>query len=103
MATLYITEFSGIGNQTERVQAPRAPTASQEVAVGVASASSSTFNASTTLVRLFADVPCFVSFGDAPDAETDTRIALAAESVEYVCVSLSSGQKVAVVERTLPA
>lgn len=102
MATIYITEFSGIGTQTDRVQAPRGAIASHEVTVGATSASSATLNGSTTLVRLFADVPCFVAFGSDPDADTDTRIALAAEVVEYVCVALNSDQKIAVIERAVP-
>ena len=102
MATLYITEYLGIGNQGDHIQAPRGHLASQEVAVGATSASSATLNRSTMLVRLLSDVPCFVAFGSDPDAETDTRMALAAEVVEYVCVALNSDQKIAVIERAVP-
>lgn len=106
MSTLYISEFSGIGDQTRIVQAARGHIASQEVAISDASAESSALNSSTTLVRLLADAPCLVAYGIGVAIDDDPApptIALAAEAVEYISVPLNSGYRIAVIERELPA
>lgn len=95
MATLYISEFSGLGvqNASWGVQAANArPLASQTVSIGGASAQSSAFNNSTNLVRLHADAPCCFLFGSNPTATTSNG-RMATNQTEYF--EVLPGDKVA--------
>ena len=78
MATLYISEFARLGQDLRSVvMAPEEPVlANQTVTIGVGSAASAAFNASTTFVEIHADAICSIKFGTAPTAAaTDMRLA----------------------------
>jgi hypothetical protein len=101
VSTLYITEYADIA-QTIRSSVPFAQEpaiADQTVAIGGASAQSSPFNATTTYVRIAADVICSISFGTNPTA-TATKRRMAANGVEYFGVPAGQSYKVAVITNT---
>ena len=90
MATLYIEEFSNIGEATNLVGPALSPVnaakfpsiTGQTVAVAGVSAQSSAFSSSTTLIRVHTDVICSVLIGANPTAVT-TRNRMAANQTEY--------------------
>jgi len=98
MATLYVSEFAGMGSGANA--APQAvmqpPLAEQAVAIGGASAQSAAFNARTRIVRLHADSICSIEFGVNPTA-TATTARLAANQTEYFSVGEGGAMKVAVI------
>lgn len=96
MATLYVTEYAGIGG--DHIQTPLEPAiAQQTVAIGGSSTASAKFNDSTRLVRLHTDAICSVAFGSTPTAVA-TAQRLPANATEYFAVM--GGQKVAVITNT---
>jgi len=95
MATLYISEYSGLGSGGGYAQLAQAPAvAEQTLAIAGASAASAAFNASTKFVRLHTDAICSIAFGAAPVA-TAAKMRMAANATEYFGVV--AGQKVAVI------
>jgi len=94
MATLYVTEFTGLGNAgsdfgtvVSGAQAPIEPElTSQTVAIGGASTSSSPFNVKTTLVRLHSDAICSLTFGKGTATATAIHRRFAANQTEYFVV-----------------
>ena len=97
MATLYVTEFAGVGGDNQGATVgvlAQPPVAEQTVAIGGGSLASAAFNALTTFVRLHSDVICSVEFGAAPTASATTA-RMAAGQTEYFHVV--AGQKVAVI------
>lgn len=106
MTTLYIEEFSGLGEMNEATspyrrmngEIPQTPSlVSQTVAIGVSSVASNAFSQTTYLVRLHTDSICSFVFGTAPVA-TATNARMAASQTEYFAVV--PGQKVAVITNT---
>jgi hypothetical protein len=96
MATLYVTEYAGIGG--DHIQIPLEPAiAQQTVAIGGSSTPSAAFNPATRLVRLNTDATCSVAFGTAPTAVA-TAQRLPVNSTEYFAVY--AGYKVAVITNT---
>lgn len=69
------------------------PGDSQRVAVGVSSAQSAALSSETIIVRVVADVDCYLAFGANPTA-TNTDLFLAAGDTEYFGVT--PGTKIAV-------
>jgi hypothetical protein len=70
--------------------------ASEDVAVSGSSAQSSAFGAETKMIRLCADVACYIAGGADPTAAAGSTHYLPANSTEYFRVS--PGDKVAVIE-----
>jgi hypothetical protein len=107
MATLYVTEFRGIGqepalrtwgNGPALMQfAQQPPVAEQTVAIGATSAQSNAFNSATNMVRISTDAICSVLFGNNPTA-TAGSARMAAGQTEYFAVG--PGMKVAVITNT---
>lgn len=99
MSDLKITEFAGI--VTNRggapMQAAGAIVAAQAVAIGGASAQSSALNASTTLVRVYAEAKCTFSYGANPTATATNHYPLAADQEAWF--SPAPGDKIAVISR----
>jgi len=88
MATLYITEFSGIGpDMTGRTpQTARLPAiVDQAITLSATSAQSAAFNAQTVMVRVQSDADCFILADSNPTATT-SKMPLAAGSAEYFSV-----------------
>lgn len=104
MATLYVTEFTGLGfaplprqwggGPAPAQAAPQPAAAEQTVAIGGSSAQSAAFGATTNYLRLHADAICSVKFGANPTA-TAASARMAAGQTEYFIVS--PGMKVAVI------
>jgi hypothetical protein len=96
-ATLYITEFGGY--QPNGLPAAFAPEVThQTVTVSGSSTQSSAFNASTQLVRLFADAAMCVQIGGASPTATSSSLPMAANQVEYFLVR--AGDKLAAITCT---
>jgi len=106
MATLYIGEYTGLGDMnpngptrrlsSEIAQTP--PAAEQTVAISASSAASAAFGTSTYLVRLHTDAICSIAFGTAAGSTptaTAANARMAANQTEYFAVV--PGQKVAVI------
>lgn len=70
MATLYISEFSGLGFTggfgVQKIQAPSAQglKAFQTVSLSGSTNTSNPLNATTTLVKLISDTNCFLNYGN---------------------------------------
>jgi hypothetical protein len=77
MSTLYVTELTMFTAEPGLPSMP--PLAEQTVAIGSTSAQSAPFGASTTRVRLTADVSCSVAWGADPTA-TASNMLLAANT-----------------------
>jgi hypothetical protein len=105
MATLYVEEFSAIGEASNltgpalsTAQAGKFPSLTgQTVSIGGGSVQSSAFNAATTLIRVHTDVICSVLIGSNPTALT-TRNRMAANQTEYFGVR--PGDKIAVISNS---
>lgn len=106
MATLYIAEYTGLGDMnpnspTRRLSSEIAQTPAaveQTVAIGVSSVASSAFGTSTYLVRLHCDAICSIEFGSAAGSTptaTAAKARMAANQTEYFAVV--PGQIVAVI------
>jgi hypothetical protein len=99
MATLYITEFRGIGvdgtNHTVQI-AQQPPEAEQTLAIGGASAQSAQLNDRTTMVRVHCDVICSIAVGANPTASAANARMLSGQT-EYFAVPRQSGFKIAVI------
>jgi actin-like ATPase involved in cell morphogenesis len=87
MATLYITEFSGIYAKSDQTgqMAICPPVAQQTVTVG-SEAKSAAFNVATNLIRVHTDAICSIAIGTSPTATT-AMMRLAVSQTEYFAVS----------------
>ena len=96
MASLYVSEYEGLGQLGGRflpgVSEPSLAT--HVVAIGGASAQSPAFSTGTHLVRVHADANCSLKFGQNPTAST-TDLRTVAGFTEYFAVN--PGDKVAVI------
>lgn len=101
MATLYITEYSAMGQAPNSgPQMPQEPPiAEQTVAISGSSAASAAFNSKTRFVRVHTDAICSVEFGAAPTA-TATTGRMAANQTEYRGVPEGGAFKVAVISNS---
>jgi hypothetical protein len=100
MATLYVTEFKGLGGgRNDDVQAVAGPpTAEQVVAIAGAAAASAAFNDATTIVRLQPDAVCSVKIGGTAPVALVTSARMVAGQTEYFRVV--PGDKVSVISNT---
>lgn len=99
MANLNIIEFGMQGRDTANIIAPIAQLpalATQNVAIGGASAQSSALGANTGMIRLRSDVACAVLVGTNPTALI-TSLMLDANSPEYFAVAPNAALKIAVI------
>jgi hypothetical protein len=99
LATLYITEFSGLGldPSTRSAQvAAQPPVNEQTVSISGSSTASSAFKAATNMVRLHTDAICSIEFGTSPTASSTTA-RMAANQTEYFTVPKNLSYKVAVI------
>lgn len=98
MAILYVTEYSGLIGYSIPVT-PRLAT--NNIAIGGASAPSNAFSPNTSVVRVHADAICSIAFspiaGSTPVA-TAAEGRLAANQTEYY--SVKPGDKIAVITNT---
>lgn len=103
MANIYVTEFAGIGAHPDAIPAARDLLASQTVAIGATSASTSNaLNAGTTVVRVYAEADCLVTLGAGTlNAANAPHLPLKEGTYDYLWVHLNSGWKVACIERTV--
>jgi len=96
-ATLYISEFGGY--QPSALPAAFAPEIThQTVSVSGSSTQSAAFNASTVLIRLFADAAMCVQVGGTSPTATTSSMPLNANQTEYILVR--AGDKVAAITCT---
>jgi hypothetical protein len=97
MASLYVTEYLGLGRAAldTVTQAPTEPALTEQlVAIGGSSTQSAAFSTRTRLVRVHCDAICSVAFGPNPTA-VNTAKRLAANQTEYFAVN--GGDKLAVI------
>lgn len=98
MATLYISEFrngtSFIGTSQAQIL-PQPAIVDQTVAIGMASAQSSAFDAFTRAVMITTDAICSIVFGDDPTA-TAGNLRLPANGPPVI-FAVAPGQKLAVI------
>lgn len=98
MATLYVTEFTSLGNADNgQPQIARRPGTTQTVAIGASSTQSAAFNAATRFIRLHTDAICSTAVSDNPTATTASE-RMPADAVEYF--SVRPGDKIAVIANT---
>jgi hypothetical protein len=99
MATLYVTEFISQGTDfnNHEMAAPAWPSnTTKTIAVGASSASCTTFQNGTALLRLSSDTTCSYTLGATPTATT-TGPRLPANVIEYVCVPAGQNWSLAVI------
>ena len=99
MATLYVTEFTDIGNSVNNQAIPitqQPPVNEQTLSITSSSVASSAFKANTNIVRLHTDAICSVEFGTSPTATSSTA-RMAANQTEYFTVPRNLSYKVAVI------
>lgn len=97
MATLYISEYAGIGFGNNQNLPVEPPLAEQTVSVSGTSAQSSAFNASTRFIRVHTDAICSILIGSNPTATTAKK-RMAADQTEYFAVN--GGDKIAAITNT---
>lgn len=102
MATLYVTELTGVGftgpNGVSNVLVePAPPNALQLIAIGSSSVASAAFGQGTQVVQLFTDTACSFTFGTSPNASAATSSRLAANTTRYFSVPPNASYKVAVI------
>ena len=85
MASLYVTEFSGCVKGTHNAPAALTPPVAEQKVSYTTAASSSAFNAATTLVRLVGSADAWVAFVASPTA-TVSSMYLPSGVVEYFAV-----------------
>lgn len=105
MASLYVTEYAGIGHVDPGydgssflvpAQAPKAPPlAEQKIAITGASGQSASFTSKTRLIRVHTDVVCSIAPGGTNPAATTSTGRMAANQTEYYDVT--PGDKIAVI------
>lgn len=107
MASLYVTEYQGLGqvdpdaadgqmSYKVTAQAPKGPAlAEQKLAISGVSAQSAAFNRLTRLIRVHTDIVCSVAVGGANPAATTSSARMAANQTEYF--SVEPGDKIAVI------
>jgi uncharacterized membrane protein YjgN (DUF898 family) len=101
MATVYITEYAGVGRSqvggSYMSVAVTPAVANQTVAIG-ANTQSSAFSTTTTLIRVHADSVCSIAIGGTNPAATTAIARFAAGQTEYFGVT--PGDKLAVISNT---
>jgi len=110
MASLYVTEYQGVGqvdpdstdgNTSFKVtaQAPKGPSlAEQKITISGVTTQSAAFNRLTRLIRVHTDVVCSVAVGGANPSATTSSARLAANQTEYF--SVDPGDKIAVISNS---
>ena len=96
MASLYITEYGGIGASGAQVP-EEPPLAEQKITIGATSLQSAAFAASTEIIRIHGDAISSYAVGEDPTATT-SKARLPADRDRYVGVR--PGWKIAVIENT---
>src|SRR4051812_43759805 len=98
MATLWVSEYSGMGVSSTAVGpiATLPPLGRQELSVGAASVAGNAFSGGTKFVRCTTDADCFVTVGADPVASAAAGEPMFAKQTEYFAVG--AGQKIAVIE-----
>jgi len=101
MANIIVTEFRGTWS-IGQIQAAYGLLASQSVAIGGSTAATTNaMNASTVLIRVYAEADCNITIAAAPNASTGIVIPLAAGQYDYFTIDPGASMKVAVVSRTV--
>lgn len=101
MANIIVTEFRGTWS-IGQIQSAYGPLASQSVAIGATTAATTNaMNASTVLIRVYAEAACNITIAAAPNASTGVIIPLAAGQYDYFSVDQGSSMKVACITRTV--
>ena len=101
MANIIVTEFCATKDRGE-IQAAYGPLASQTVAIGGSTAATTNAcNASTSLIRIYAEADCNVAIAAAPNAGTGVVIPLAAGQYDYFSIAPGTAMKVACISRTV--
>jgi hypothetical protein len=96
MATLYVTEYSGVLQGD--VQIAMSPAIVQNnVAIGGSSAQSNPFNGNTSVIRVHTDAICSIAISNNPTATAASK-RMAADQTEYWGVR--PGDKIAVITNT---
>ena len=87
MATLYITEFTGLGSigTTAPQVPPTPPAAEQHVTIGSSSTQSAAFGGTTHMVMVNTDAACSLAFGANPTAVA-TAHRMAANETRFYAV-----------------
>jgi hypothetical protein len=98
---LYISEFTSQGIQMGHGVpcAMQPPVTTQTVDYSGGVASSASFNAQTSLVRIHTDSICSIAFGTAPTATTSSA-RLPADTTEYFYVTPGTSLKVSAISNT---
>lgn len=102
MANVIVTEYRGTATNVGAapMQIASGLIASQVVAIGVSSAlTGAAFNASTYVIRVYAEANCTVTYGASPTATAANHVPLAAGQYDYFQVE--PGWKLAVIARTV--
>lgn len=95
MANIYITEFAGVMQGGAPV-ATWPPLAKQVVAIGGTSVQSSAFQNATQIVRLVAEISCWIDIGSSPNA-SGSNVPLIPAVPEYFQVN--PAHKLAVLQK----
>ncbi len=100
MATLYVTEFSGINViENKTVDIVTQPPVAEQTVSFTTTTQSSAFNSATRVVRIHTDSICSIAFGTNPTATT-TKMRMVAGQTEYFGVPNNVSYKVAAVTNT---
>lgn len=89
MATLWITEFSHLGQDHARRTGQTAllpPVAEQSITITAGSTQGSALNSATHLVRLHTDTACHIAVGTNPTASS-ANLKMLTDSTEYFAVT----------------
>ncbi len=104
MATLYITEFSGLGQFNSQIfqNAPACPPlADQKLTITTTSTASTTFSANTHLIQVETDAICSLAFSTTTDSTVSaTTSAMRLAAGETRLYGVNPGFSVAVVTNT---
>lgn len=105
MASLYVTEYAGIGHvdpgydgmsYVVPAQSAKGPSlAEQKLTISGVTGQSAAFNRLTRLIRVHTDVVCSVAVGGTAPAATTSSARMAANQTEYFVVN--PGDKIAVI------
>lgn len=103
MANIIVTQYIGLFQRSGdgMAQAPSGILSAEAVAIGVASAQSAAVADGCGLIRIYAEADCTVSIGADPTATVANHVPLSAGAEYYHALPPNSGDKVAVIERTV--
>ena len=101
MASLYVTEYAGLGTfgGVASAVAKEPEITTQVVSITGSSGASSAFNPATSFIRVHTDAICSVIVGTNPTATTSKK-RLAANQTEYFAVPSGLSYKIAVISNT---